>query len=131
MNKRCGNMGKSDKDSAMPKSGQELLLVAAEKEYKRLCQKAQKAKAQADEYENIGKEAIDIRLKLMEVTKSNRRPEEVLEELDKLQVKQKRVDRILNKNFVKLLDKQFEAEHERDALGNEIDMLKFWMQRSA
>jgi hypothetical protein len=113
------------------KTGQELLLIAAEKEYNRLCKRAEKAKAETDEHENIGKEAIDIRLKLVEVTKSNRRPEDVLEELDKLQVRQKRVDRIMKKDFVKLLDKQFEAEHERDELGQEIQMMKFRMQRSA
>jgi len=113
------------------KTGQELLLIAAEKEYNRLCKRAEKAKAEADEYVEIGTEAVAIHNDLRSVIDSDMDPKAKIDELARLEERRNHVNRVLKKDASKLFDKQIDAEYERDELGREIQMMKFRMQRSA
>jgi len=104
--------------------GEELALEAMKKDLKRLSRAADKAKADADEYMNVGSEMVAIHNEFADIVKSGDHSKATLRKLDRLKARSERTDRIRNKDLCKLTDKQFEAEQKRDALAWEVQSLE-------
>jgi predicted PilT family ATPase len=107
------------------RTGDELALDAMKNEHKRLCRRAAKAAKDADEYMEITTEALAIHEEFATIVKSGEHGEAVLKKLDDLTKRRDRVERILKKDLITLLDKQSEAECERDRLAREISIREF------
>jgi len=105
--------------------GEELALQAMKKEFNLLSKKADRKKAEADEYLSIGSEMLAIHKEFAEVVNSKKTDKATLKKLDELSVRSKRTKRIQKKNFMDLSDNQFKAESDRDDLGCEIQRLEF------
>ena len=106
-------------------SGEQLALEAMKRDLKRLSRNAEKAKAACDEYVDIGTEAIAIHQELAEIVQSNEHGQVVIDKLDELKVRREKVDKIRNKDFLSLCNKQSIAEMSRDNLIAEIGRLSF------
>lgn len=106
-------------------SGEEIALSAMKKEHKRLSRLADKAKTDVDENMNVGSELLAIHKEFSEIVSSNEHGEHIVKKLESLQVRRDKAQKILNKDLLKLLDKQHEAETKRDRLGSEIQMMEF------
>lgn len=107
------------------KSGEELALAAMKKELTRLSKAAERAKNEADEYYNIGSEAIAIHEEFYQIVKSGRHGDDVIKKLGKLKVRDARVRRIMKKDFMKLLDKESSTRMDMDNLESEVQRLEF------
>lgn len=107
------------------KSRDELVLRALRREHSRLSRIAEKAKAEADENSSIGSEFVAIQKELVEIVSSGDHGKATLKRLDILQARRDKANRVLKKDLVKLIDKQYDAECERDAIGEEISMIEF------
>ena len=107
------------------RTGEELALTALKKEHAILARKAEKAKAEADEYISIGSEAIAIHNEFAAIVNAKETGQHVIDALEKLQKRRKRVDKVMNKSVIDLCDKQHEAESERDRLHGQIRDLEF------
>lgn len=106
-------------------NGEELALAAMKRDLKRLSKAAEKAKAEADEYMNVGSEMLAIHKEFAEIVKYRDHSPATLKKLKDLQLKSERTDKIRKKDLSKLLDKQFEAEEKRAALAGEVQALEF------
>lgn len=112
------------------RAGEKIALEAMKKEFVRLSRAADRAKSEADEHMNVGSEMIAIHNEFAEIVKSKATGPEVVEKLDVLKKRKDRADKVVKKNLVKLLDKQYEAESARDNLGTEIQMAEFRYSRA-
>lgn len=106
-------------------SGEQLALNAMQKEYKRLCYIADKAKQESDEYLNVGTEMINIHEEFATIVKAGEHGRHVLDKLDKLKRRSDKCNKIRTKDFLKLNDKEVNSMLERDRLGQEIATLQF------
>lgn len=106
--------------------GEELALAAMEKEHERLSKIAVRAKAEADEAVNVGSEMLAIHEEYSSLLslKEYGTPE-TIKKAGELSKRAKRARKIMQKDLIKLLDKQSEAEFARDDLKSEIEMYKF------
>lgn len=111
------------------KNRDELVLNALEKEHRRLCKKAEKAKEEADRFCKVGSEIVDIRHEASEVLKSSAASDIKLKKLDALQKREASALKLLKKDCLKIFDAQHEAEHDRDTLLIEIRGIKARMPR--
>lgn len=111
------------------RSGQDLALEALRVAHKKLQATAEKAKREADEYLECGTEMIAIHRELADIVSSKETGNHVVKQLEVLKKRRDKVDRIRKKDFIKLIDKQHNAEIERDNLGSEISMLEFRIGR--
>lgn len=101
--------------------GELLALAAMKKSLTDLTAKAAKAKEAADACTSATSELIALLREGHEIMGDiASKPAASLKKLEDLQVKQNRARRNMNKDLSKLLDKQFEAEHDRDALAEHI-----------
>jgi hypothetical protein len=107
------------------KTGEELAIAAMRKEYVKLCKVADKAKAECDECVSIGTEAIAIHNEFAAIVAAKETGQHVVDKLEALQKRQKRVNRIVDKSIIDLCDKQHKAECERDRLLGQIRDLEF------
>jgi hypothetical protein len=108
------------------KTGDELVLQAMRREFARLSRIADKAKAEADEALNIGTEYMEIHKELIEIVNSKEHgKKEVLEKMKSLKLRRGRADRIMKKDMAKLIEKEVDAQVERDTLGIEIDNMEW------
>lgn len=106
-------------------TGEDLALGAMRKEHKRLSAIADKAKREADECSNIADEFIAIHKEFAAIVESKEHGQHVLDKLSALQRRRDKAKKILDKDLIKLLDRQHEAEWKRDQLGSEIQMMEF------
>jgi len=106
-------------------SGEELALVAMKKEFSRLEKIAERAKAEADEYMSIGTEMLSINQEFVEIVKSKEVNESSLKKLNALKKRSDKAEKIQKKDFIKLIDKQSDAEINRDRLAYEIQRIEF------
>lgn len=111
----------------MSSYGDELALGAMKKEHARLSRIADKAQAEYDEYMNVADEMLSIHKEFAEIVKSGDHSKETLKRLDSLKARSAKTDRIRSKDFMKLSEKQFSTERDRDCLGSEIQMMEFRM----
>lgn len=107
------------------KTREELVLRALKREFSRLSRIAEKAKAEADENQNIGSEFVAIHKEFAEILDSGDHGKATIKQLDNLQARRDKADRVLKRDLVKLIDKQHDAECERNAIGEEISMIEF------
>lgn len=107
------------------KYGDELVLEILQKELRRLCSAADKAKADCQEAMSAGSELIKLRQQANVVLSKDRLSPKVLEQLTDLAKREKNLVNILNKDLVKLMDKESETENLRDELAREISKLEF------
>jgi seryl-tRNA synthetase len=107
------------------KSREELILGALRREHSRLSRIAEKAKAEADENSSIGSEFVAIHKEFAEILSSGDHGKAILKRLDELQARRDKAERVLAKDLVKLIDKQHDAESERNAIGEEISLIEF------
>ncbi|MGZ4953600.1 MAG: hypothetical protein ACXV8Q_00690 [Methylobacter sp.] len=105
--------------------GIKLAIEAMKKEHKRLSAVAEKAKRDADEYMNISSEFIAIHQEYVTVANSKQSASVKLKKLDELQRRRDKAEKIMNKDFIKLLDKQSDAEIDRDELAHQISKMEF------
>ncbi len=108
------------------KTGEELALIAMKKELALLSKMAEKAKAECAEYLGTAKEMIEIYRELGEIIKlkvSN----ESIKKLDALKAREKRVNDVHKKDFLKLCDNEHESEWEKNSLAQEINNIEFRM----
>lgn len=106
-------------------TGEQLALNAMRRDHKRLSTVADKAKREADERSNIAGEFLVIHKEFAAIVESKEHGQHVLNKLSALQRRRDKAKKILDKDLIKLLDRQHEAEWERDQLGSEIQMLEF------
>ena len=109
-------------------TGEELALAAMKKEFKRLSRKADRAKAESEEYMGTGSEIIAIHEEFVAIVKSDERGMSVLKKLDALKKRREKTDKIRKKDLMKLLDKEYETAITRDKLGGEIQRLEFRLE---
>lgn len=95
-------------------------LEAMRKEFKVLSKKAERAKAECDEYMGISIEAFAIHEELGTIVKSKEVGQHIIDKLEALKKRQDRVNRILKKDLLTLTDNQLNAEIKRDELAGEI-----------
>lgn len=107
------------------KTREELVLRELKREFSRLSRIAEKAKAEADENQNIGSEFVAIHKEFAEILDSGDHGKATIKRLDNLQARRDNADRILKKDLVKLIDRQSNAEFERDAIAEEMQMIEF------
>lgn len=107
------------------KTREELVLRALRREHSRLSRIADKAKAEADENQNIGSEFVAIQKELVEIVSSGDHGKATIKRIENLQSRRDKAERVLKKDLLKLIDKQLDAEAERDAVGDEISMMEF------
>jgi len=107
------------------KTGDELVLRALRNEFTRLSRFAEKEKAKSDEYQEIGTEFVAIHKGLVEIVNSKEHGKATIKRLDALQERRDKANRVMKKDFIKLLDKQHDAESDRDKLGQEIATIEF------
>ena len=106
------------------RTGENIALAAMKKEFKRLCRIADKAKAEADENMGIASEMLAIHQEFVEIVNSKEHGEHVIKKLESLQKRRDKAQKILDKDLLTLINKQSEAEINRDSLGSEIQMLE-------
>lgn len=109
----------------MYKLGEEIALSAMKKEFTRLSRIADKAKAEADENMGITSEMLSIHQEFVEIVNSKEHGEHVINKLEALKKRRDKAQKVLDKDLLTLLNKQSEAEIDRDSLGSEIQMLEF------
>lgn len=107
------------------KTGEELALIAIEKELKRLSAVAAKAKADVDARDGAYIEKIELHRKVIELANSDLSAKERLSKLEMMQARSKKLDAILKQDYMKLSDRQFSAEYNRDALQQYAVNLRF------
>jgi len=112
------------------KSGKEIALNAMKKELKVLSIKADKAKAEFDEYMRVGSELLAINDEFKKVLKSN---DSDLQIASKLKVLQRRKDlalRVSKKDLLTLIGRESDARIELDLLNSEIENMEWTLKRS-
>jgi hypothetical protein len=109
------------------KTGDEITLGALRREHARMSKIADKAKAEVDEHNGITGEAFAIHREFIEIVNAKDHGPHVIQQLDALKRRRARVDSILAKDYLKLLDRQFEAEWERNQVAQEIGTIEFRM----
>lgn len=102
-----------------------IVLDAMKKELVRLQRIADKAKAECDEYISTGEEAFAIHDEFAKIVNSKETGHHVIKKLDELKKRREKVDKVLKKDFMKLMDKQHRAEIEVMALASEISYMEF------
>jgi hypothetical protein len=107
------------------KTGEELALIAIEKELKRLTAVAAKAKADVEARDGAFTEQIEIHRQLSELSKSDLSIADSLSRLKVMQARTKKLVAIMKQDYMKLSDRQFNAELERDALQQYAVNLRF------
>ena len=107
------------------KTGDELVLQSLKKELKVVSRKADKAKNAVDEYMSVGSEAIAIHQEFAAIVKSKDTGKKVVEALEALKIRQASVDRILKKDFIHLMDVQFDTGMTRNNLRQEISKIGY------
>lgn len=95
------------------------------KELVRLSRAAERAKAAVDEAIAVGSEYLAIHQEFADVIQSGVTGSAALEKLAALQVRRTRADKIMKKDLLKLMDKQHEAEMDRDELAREIHQMEW------
>ncbi len=106
-------------------SKEKVVLAALKRDLKRLSKAAEKAKAECDEYLNVGSEMAAIHEEFALIVKAKETGPEVLKKLEALKRRRDKAERIMKKDLVKLLDKQHEAEFAEESLGEEIQAMEF------
>jgi predicted patatin/cPLA2 family phospholipase len=102
-------------------TGQIVSIRAMEKEHKRISAKANRYKREVDEAINIGNEFIAIHNELAEIINEKSRDyKSVLKKINDLQDREKRAQKILDRDICELTEKQVKAEHEANSLASEI-----------
>ena len=107
------------------KTGDELVLQSLKKELKVVSRKADKAKNGVDEYMSVGSEAIAIHQEFAAIVKSKDTGKKEVEALEALKIRQASVDRILKKDFIHLMDVQFDTGMTRNNLRQEISKIGY------
>ena len=107
------------------KTGDELVLQSLKKELKVVSRKADKAKNAVDEYMSVGSEAIAIHQEFAAIVKSKDTGKKEVEALEALKIRQASVDRILKKDFIHLMDVQFDTGMTRNNLRQEISKIGY------
>ncbi|MBE0468013.1 MAG: hypothetical protein IBX55_00595 [Methyloprofundus sp.] len=105
--------------------GEKLAIQAMKKELIRLQRIAGKAMKEANEYEDITSEFISINEEFAQIVESKEESKVTLKKLEDLSSRRDKAMKILNKDFIKLLDKQHEAESNRNALAGEIHKMEW------
>lgn len=109
--------------------GDELALAALKKEHKRLAYLADRYKREADEACNIGREFVEIHNEFAAIVNAKRTDHQaVIAELEALQKRRDKAAKIMKKPLLKLFDKQYEAESNRDDILNQIQQIEWRMQ---
>lgn len=102
----------------------EILISALTRELELTTAKAAKAKAEADECQGIAAEMLAIHQAFVAIVDSKATGKKAIADLEALKKRDARARRILNKDFVKLLDAQFLAEADRDRVAQVLDSTK-------
>lgn len=105
--------------------GEKIVIEALKREFKRLSRIAEKAKAEAEENMNIATEMLAIHKEFAAIVNAKEHGEHVLRKLNALKKRRDKAQKILDKDLLTLLNKQSDAEIERDSLGSEIQRLEF------
>ncbi len=106
-------------------STDDLTLRALRHEQDRLSKLAAKAAAEVDEYIGTGQEAVAIYNELAAIDHCKKSARANLKQLDVLRKRQARIERIRKKDIIALMDRQHEAEWERDLAAQAISDLEF------
>lgn len=107
------------------KTGEELALISIEKELKRLSALAAKAKADVEARDSAFTERMELYRKVDELPLSGLPAKVRLMKLETMQARSKKLDAILKQDYMKLSDRQFSAESNRDALQQYAVNLRF------
>lgn len=112
------------------KTGEELLLIAARKEHKRLLASSRRAEAEYEEYMGVAHEMISINEEVKAIIDNKEyQNKEVLTKLDKLKKRSAKCNRIRKKDLSKLIEKKHTAMINSQALASEIAILEMRFDR--
>lgn len=109
------------------KTGEILMLNTMKKELANMSRIADRAKAAVDESVEITSEIFAIHKEFVAIVNSSETSATQLKKLEALEKRLARADKIMKKDFIKLTDKQYQAESDKDALAEEIHRLEFRM----
>lgn len=112
------------------RSGEELSLVAMKKEFARLSKIASKKKAICDDVCSCGTKLIDLYKQASELIQAKDFTPEGVKKVQALANEEKRLQKLMKSDLVKIMDDQVNAEIERDNLGHEISMIEFRLNRN-
>lgn len=110
-------------------TGDELILAALHRDFKRLSRIAEKAKSDCDARISVGSEIIAIHNEFIEIVNTGDHCQDSIKKLETLKNRRERAGKILKKSLIKLMDKQSDAEITRGRLGQEIQTLEFRTSR--
>lgn len=112
------------------RSGEELSLAAMKKEFARLSKIADKKKAICDDACSCGTKLLDVYRQANELIQAKDFTPEAVKKVQDLANEEKRLQKLMKSDIVKLMDEQINSEFERDNLGREISMMEFRINRN-
>lgn len=104
---------------------EEVVLRALKREHERLAKIHQKAKAEADKCSNIGSELVAIHKEFLRIMQSGAPAGQQLKELEALQKREQRAERIRKKDILALFDKETKALLALDEVAREVATVEF------
>ncbi|QDP47116.1 MAG: hypothetical protein Tp1111SUR522732_54 [Prokaryotic dsDNA virus sp.] len=111
-------------------TGDELTLNALKKEFTRISRLAEKAKKDADDYCDAGSEVVACHVELKGIIDSKEHGQSVLDRLEKLKKRNDRAHRLMKKDALKLFDRQYNLDSQRNDLANQISRIQFRLELS-
>lgn len=110
----------------MTRSGVTTALRVLNRELISLSNYATKMKNDVDDYLTIGTELLDIHRQFIDIVESKQVNEASVKKLESLTKRRDKITKIQKKDFTALMDRQFDAEQERDELHRVIHHLESW-----
>lgn len=105
----------------MSRRGELIALEILRKGLAALEAKAAKAKQAADDCSDAPARFVALQREAIDVMRDTAmKPAQALKKLEEIKVKEARIRKTMNQDFVKLMDKQFEAEHDAESLRRHI-----------
>lgn len=109
--------------------GDDLVIAALKKEHKRLVYLADRYKREADQVCSVGTELVAIHNEFAAIVNAKRTDHQaVVNELEALQKRRETAARIMKKDLVKLLDKQYKTESDAADISRQIQEMEWRLQ---
>jgi len=103
-----------------PRTGRELLLIAAKKQQSLLLKREKTLKRQVEEHINAGSELCSLAIERSELINAENDMKALIKQLDALSVRHDRLMKIIKSDFLKLNNKAAIAQAERESFDFEI-----------
>jgi hypothetical protein len=106
-------------------SGDELVLHALEREYKRLSSIADKAHREYQHFENAGNDLIEVNKEFIALMNSGKTDDTTIAKLQDLKEREEKARKTLAKDYLKLSDKKTKSDLILDRFTVELERFRF------